>query len=231
MLNQLLLSTEWGELDFLIVDMPPGTGDLQLTLGQSVTLAGAVLVTTPHTLSVADLVKGAAMFGDMRVPPLAIVENMAYFRCDAGKKYQLFGMSPTLHMPPHPSSLAPSILSGPSGEKYLRRSVATLASPGAADGLLKCPHFSVPILRGAAIPDEEEDGTMGSVYGEGTAGSEDGVGIDVALPAVLRDPLSEEARVFSSLANAVRRQLLRGQIEAQLLPSVTYIKHKGILLR
>lgn len=56
-LNQLLLMTEWGELDYLVVDMPPGTGDLQMTLTQSASLSGAVLVTTPHTLSVADLVK------------------------------------------------------------------------------------------------------------------------------------------------------------------------------
>lgn len=90
-LNQLLLMTEWGELDYLIVDMPPGTGDLQMTLTQSVSLTGAVLVTTPHMLSVADLVKGSDMFAEMKVPVLAVVENMAYFKCDAGKKYQLFG--------------------------------------------------------------------------------------------------------------------------------------------
>lgn len=84
--------TEWGELDFLIVDMPPGTGDLQMTLTQSVSLSGAVLVTTPHTLSVADLVKGATMFRTVDVPVLAVVENMSYFTCDAGKRYQLFGV-------------------------------------------------------------------------------------------------------------------------------------------
>lgn len=65
-LNQLLLATEWGELDYLVVDMPPGTGDLQITLSQSACLSGAVIVTTPHRLSLADAAKG-------RTPQLTFV--------------------------------------------------------------------------------------------------------------------------------------------------------------
>ena len=108
---------------------------------------------------------------------------------------------------------------------------ALASSPGAADSLLKCPHFSVPILRGPAIPEDHSVASGRRAGAEDGADSAEGTDIDIALPAVLRNPLSEEARVFFSVADAVRRQLLRGQIEAQLLPSVTYIKSKGVLLR
>ncbi len=80
-LTQLLGDTDWGELDYLIVDMPPGTGDIQLTLAQRVPVAGAVIVTTPQEIAVADARKGLAMFAKVEVPVLGIVENMSGFRC------------------------------------------------------------------------------------------------------------------------------------------------------
>ena len=89
-ITQLLCSTEWGELDYLVVDTPPGTGDVQITLTQSAFFSGAVVVTTPHLLSVADVLKGIHMFEQVKVPVLSLVENMAYFRCDAGKSYSPF---------------------------------------------------------------------------------------------------------------------------------------------
>jgi ATP-binding protein involved in chromosome partitioning len=72
-INQLIASTEWGKLDYLVVDMPPGTGDIQITLSQSISLSGAVVVSTPHLLSVADAIKGVEMFADLHVPTLALV--------------------------------------------------------------------------------------------------------------------------------------------------------------
>jgi len=80
-LTQLLSGTAWGELDYLIVDMPPGTGDIQLTLAQRVPVAGAVIVTTPQEIAVADARKGLAMFRKVEVPVLGIIENMSGFRC------------------------------------------------------------------------------------------------------------------------------------------------------
>lgn len=80
-LTQLLGETDWGELDYLVVDMPPGTGDIQLTLAQRVPVAGTVIVTTPQEIAVADARKGVAMFRKVEVPVLGIVENMAGFRC------------------------------------------------------------------------------------------------------------------------------------------------------
>ena len=91
-INQLALCTTWGELDYLIIDLPPGTGDVQLTLGQSLRMSGLCVVTTPHPLSLADAAKGIEMFEQLKVPTLAIVENMSYFTCDHGKKHFPFGV-------------------------------------------------------------------------------------------------------------------------------------------
>src|SRR6202142_241390 len=91
-IQQLLLQTDWGELDFLILDMPPGTGDVQLTITQSVKLTGAVIVTTHHSLSLVDTARGILMFEKVKVPVLGVIENMAYFLApDTGKKYYIFG--------------------------------------------------------------------------------------------------------------------------------------------
>jgi ATP-binding protein involved in chromosome partitioning len=80
-LNQLLREVVWGELDVLVVDMPPGTGDTQLTMAQNVPLAGAVIVSTPQDLALIDARRGIAMFNQVKIPLLGVVENMSYFVC------------------------------------------------------------------------------------------------------------------------------------------------------
>ncbi len=90
-LSQFLEQCEWGELDYVVVDMPPGTGDAQLTLTQRAPLAGAVIVTTPQQVSLIDARKGLRMFEQVKVPVLGIVENMAYFTCDGcDKQHDIF---------------------------------------------------------------------------------------------------------------------------------------------
>ncbi|XP_009764200.1 fe-S cluster assembly factor HCF101, chloroplastic [Nicotiana tabacum] len=89
-INQLLTTTEWGELDYLVIDMPPGTGDIQLTLCQVVPLTAAVIVTTPQKLAFIDVAKGVRMFSKLKVPCVAVVENMCHFDAD-GKRYYPFG--------------------------------------------------------------------------------------------------------------------------------------------
>ncbi len=90
--NQFLRQVEWGELDYLVVDMPPGTGDVQLSLAQMVSIAGAVLVTTPQEVALSDVRKAYNMFDQLHVPILGIVENMSYFECpNDGEKFFIFG--------------------------------------------------------------------------------------------------------------------------------------------
>jgi ATP-binding protein involved in chromosome partitioning len=91
-IEQLLRDVAWGDLDVLVVDMPPGTGDAQLTLSQKVRLAGAVIVTTPQDVALADAIKGVSMFRKVGVPVLGIVENMSFFHCPhCGTRTDVFG--------------------------------------------------------------------------------------------------------------------------------------------
>ncbi|PSC74969.1 fe-S cluster assembly factor chloroplastic [Micractinium conductrix] len=90
LIQQLLTTTDWGELDYLIVDFPPGTGDIQLTLCQSVSFSAAVIVTTPQKLAFIDVAKGIRMFAKLMVPCVAVVENMSYFDAE-GKRFFPFG--------------------------------------------------------------------------------------------------------------------------------------------
>ncbi len=91
-LTQMLRDIAWGALDILIVDMPPGTGDAQLTLAQSAPLSGAIIVSTPQDLALIDARRGVDMFRSVGVPILGLVENMSYFVCDdCGKRHHIFG--------------------------------------------------------------------------------------------------------------------------------------------
>lgn len=91
-LEQMLRDVQWGDLDVLVVDMPPGTGDAQLTLAQRVALSGAVIVSTPQDIALVDARKGLSMFRKVAVPVLGIVENMSYFLCPkCGERSEIFG--------------------------------------------------------------------------------------------------------------------------------------------
>jgi ATP-binding protein involved in chromosome partitioning len=91
-ITQMLRDVAWGTLDILVVDMPPGTGDAQLTLAQNVPLKGAIIISTPQDLSLIDARRGLAMFNKVNVPVLGIVENMSYFQCpDCGTRSDIFG--------------------------------------------------------------------------------------------------------------------------------------------
>jgi len=97
--NQLLNETSWPELDYLLIDMPPGTGDIQLTLAQKVPVAAAVIVTTPQDIALIDAVKGIAMFDKVKVPVLGVIENMSYHLCEnCGHQSHIFGEAGGEHM-------------------------------------------------------------------------------------------------------------------------------------
>jgi ATP-binding protein involved in chromosome partitioning len=97
-LTQMLREVEWGKLDVMVVDMPPGTGDAQLTMAQQVPLAGAIIVSTPQDLALIDARRGIAMFRRVNVPVLGIVENMSYFLCPhCGERSEVFGHGGARH--------------------------------------------------------------------------------------------------------------------------------------
>jgi ATP-binding protein involved in chromosome partitioning len=90
-LHQLMADVHWGELDYLVVDMPPGTGDVQITFSQQLKVSGALLVATPQAVALADVVRAKSMFDKVMIPIVGIVENMSYFVCDGcGKEHEIF---------------------------------------------------------------------------------------------------------------------------------------------
>ena len=90
--QQFLRQVEWGELDYLVLDLPPGTGDIQLTIVQTVALSGAIIVTTPQEVALIDARKAASMFEKVNVPVFGLIENMSYFMSPSdGKRYDIFG--------------------------------------------------------------------------------------------------------------------------------------------
>jgi ATP-binding protein involved in chromosome partitioning len=101
-LNQMIFDAAWGELDFLLVDLPPGTGDIHLSIMQAMPITGAVVVSTPQTIALADAKKGVAMFQqeNINVPVLGIIENMAYFTPEElpDNKYYIFGQEGAKHL-------------------------------------------------------------------------------------------------------------------------------------
>lgn len=90
-LHQMMGDVHWGDLDYLVVDMPPGTGDVQITFSQQLKVSGAVLVATPQDVALADVIRAKSMFDKVMIPIIGIIENMSYFVCDGcGKKHEIF---------------------------------------------------------------------------------------------------------------------------------------------
>jgi len=166
-IQQFLRDVDWGDLDYLVVDLPPGTGDIQLTLSQRVPMTGAIVVTTPQDIALLDAKKGIKMFEKVGVPILGIVENMAVHVCEkcghvehifgeeGGKKlaaqYEMdyLGALPlNLSIRVQADSGRPSVVSDPDGEianlyKSVARSVAVKIAQRAKDFSAKFPTISI----------------------------------------------------------------------------------------
>jgi ATP-binding protein involved in chromosome partitioning len=149
-ITQMLRDVAWGALDVLVVDMPPGTGDAQLTLAQNVPLKGAVIISTPQDLSLIDARRGLAMFKKVNVPVLGIVENMSYFQCPhCGTKSDIFGHGGARH---EAERLGVPFL----GEIPLHMSIRTTSDAGTpvVDSEPDGPHAAIYREIGAKVRDQ-----------------------------------------------------------------------------
>jgi ATP-binding protein involved in chromosome partitioning len=162
LLQQFLADVAWGDLDYLIVDLPPGTGDVQLSLSQLIPITGAVMVTTPQEVSIIDVVKGISMFNKVEIPLLGVVENMSYYVCPkCGNQDEVFSHgggkrlaqeigSPFLGELPLDARIrfggdtgVPIVVSSPDSDYAARfRDVASKAALGAAARILAAPKRS-----------------------------------------------------------------------------------------
>jgi ATP-binding protein involved in chromosome partitioning len=149
-ITQMLRDVAWGTLDVLVVDMPPGTGDAQLTLAQNVPLKGAVIISTPQDLSLIDARRGLAMFRKVNVPVLGIVENMSYFQCpECGTRSDIFGHGGARH---EAERLGVPFL----GEIPLHMSIRSTSDAGApvVDSEPDGPHAAIYRAIGARVRDQ-----------------------------------------------------------------------------
>ena len=201
-INQLVALTQWGELDYLIVDFPPGTGDVQITLCQTLAFAGAIIVTTPHELALVDAVKGISMFEELKVPTLALAENMAYFECDQGNKFYPFGKGGRKNI-----LRGMDLLSSQSNEKNDSKNERTNQI---RERLSECPIHSFPLS---------------------SAISGQGLNVTSYRAAVAQDASSDYSKLYSNLCDDVILEILKLQVKAQIVPSVTFVEGRGIVLR
>ena len=152
-ITQMLRDVAWGELDVLVVDMPPGTGDAQLTLAQNVPLKGAVIISTPQDLSLIDARRGLAMFRKVNVPVLGIVENMSYFQCPhCGTRSDIFGHGGARH---EAEKLGVPFL----GEIPLHMSIRSMSDAGTpvVDSEPDGPHAAIYRAIGAKVREQLQD--------------------------------------------------------------------------
>ncbi len=146
LVQQFLADVQWGELDYLIVDLPPGTGDAQLTLTQAAPLAGAVIVTTPQEVALEDVNRGVRMFEKVNVPVLGVIENMAWFNCtNCGTRHEIFSH-------------------GGGAEAAKRFEIPLLGEVPLLPAIREGGDRGVPVVVGA--PDSEESMAFRAVAGE-----------------------------------------------------------------
>ena len=219
-INQLVAGTDWGSLDYLIVDMPPGTGDIQITLTQAIAFSGAIVVTTPHALSAADAAKGVAAFDQLQVPILALVENMSYFDGDDGKRYYPFGRGARNTL-----LQALQVLHGSDNSSHangLDTNAARIDQVKRHRREKLQKHIELSPWHQLPLSEEISSGAELWAGPGQDVNDIDATSHNTSFPISMRLPDSEPSQVYSSIADSITTEIFHLKLKAELVPSLSY---------
>lgn len=214
LLDQFLSVTHWGSLDYLIIDMPPGTGDIQLTLTQRLNITAAVIVTTPQELSFADVVRGVEMFDSVNVPCVAVVENMAFYEVDKKgfvdhDKLQAEFVAKLKEKGQFANGEADSLAN------ELVQSVLDSA-PGPEQIRIFGPGHKIRLSEQWGIEHTYSMPLMDKIAANGDSGT----------PYILENPYSAQAKIYSDLASAVVKQVAKTKFSGDSRPNIEYLEEE-----
>lgn len=206
LLDQFLSVTHWGSLDYLILDMPPGTGDIQLTLTQRLNITAAVIVTTPQELSFADVVRGVEMFDSVNVPAVAVVENMAYYEVEKEKAFNKNRLEAALS-----DALAEKGINGDS--KDFAKELTQVVLDNMEDKQIPIfgPGHKRRLSEQWGIDQTFSMPLMDTIASNGDSGT----------PFILEHPDSSQATIYKELARAVVSEVAKAKF-SQNRPDVAY---------
>eukprot|EP00980_Cylindrotheca_fusiformis_P017503 scaffold5490_cov125-Cylindrotheca_fusiformis.AAC.20 len=214
LLDQFLSVTQWGSLDYLILDMPPGTGDIQLTLTQRLNITAAVIVTTPQELSFADVVRGVEMFDSVNVPCIAVVENMAYYQVNKERKFDQDKMRMAIA-----KTLAEKGIENTEGSSLADELVQVVLQNTESDRIrIFGPGHKARLSEQWGIEQTFSMPLLDQIATNGDSGT----------PFILEQPDSEQATIYKALASAVVTEIAKTK-HSQSRPKIEYDKDSHLL--
>jgi DUF971 family protein/cellulose biosynthesis protein BcsQ len=217
LLDQFLSVTHWGSLDYLILDMPPGTGDIQLTLTQRLNITAAVIVTTPQELSFADVVRGVEMFDSVNVPCVAVVENMAYYEVDPTTQFDSDQLEKAMEEALAEKGLAGS-QNGESSSLAKELVQVVLKNAKAEPIRIFGPGHKRRLSEQWGIEHTFSMPLMDKIAANGDSGT----------PFVLQNPDSPQAKIYRDLASSVVSEVAKAKYSTKR-PDITYDEEKHMV--